>query len=81
MIESRVSKFELRGTVNLHLHGTVYIYIYICTKISNMNLHIVGKLRCGITKLNTKLTHGTETENKGETLGVDYQKKLKGNKS
>ena len=24
MIEDRVSKFELRGTVNLHLHGTVY---------------------------------------------------------
>ena len=23
MIEDRVSKFELRGTVNLHLHGTV----------------------------------------------------------
>ena len=24
MIEDRVSKFELRGTVNLHLHGTVF---------------------------------------------------------
>jgi len=23
-IEDRVSKFELRGTVNLHLHGTVH---------------------------------------------------------
>ena len=60
---------------------TISIYIYIYTKISNMNLHIVGKLRCGITTLKTKLTHGTETENKGEKLGVDYQKKLKGNKS
>ena len=26
MIEDRVSKFELRGTVNLHLHGTVYVH-------------------------------------------------------
>ena len=57
------------------------MHVAAVTKISNMNLHIVGKLRCGITTLNTKLTHGTETENKGEKLGVDYQKKLKGNKS
>ena len=46
-----------------------------------MNLHIVGKLWCGITTLNTKLTHGIETESKGEKVGVDYQKKVKGNKS
>ena len=46
-----------------------------------MNLHMVGKLRGGITTLNTRLTHGTETENKEGKLGVDYQKKLKGNKS
>ena len=45
-----------------------------------MNLHVVGKLRCGITTLNTRLTRGTETENKGEKLGVDYQKKGEGNK-
>ena len=24
--EDRVTKFEFRGTVNLHLHGTVYVY-------------------------------------------------------
>ena len=66
-------------TISIYIY--TYIYIYIYTKISNMNLHIVGKLRCGITTLKTKLTHGTETENKGEKLGVDYQKKLKGNKS
>ena len=40
-----------------------------------MNLLKAGKLRCGITTLNTRLTHGTETENKGGKLGVDYQKK------
>lgn len=48
-----------------------------------MNLHMVGKLRCAITTLNTRLTHthkkrlthGTETENKGQKLGVDYRQK------
>ena len=54
------------------------ISVYI--QISNMNLHMVGKLRCGIMTLNARLTHGTETENKGEKLGVDYQKRGEGNK-
>ena len=45
-----------------------------------MNLLKAGKLRCGITTLNTRLTHGTETENKGGKLGVDYQKKKKNKK-
>lgn len=35
------------------------------TKISNLHLHMVGKLRRGITTLNIRLTHGTEAENKG----------------
>lgn len=35
------------------------------TKISNMHLHMVGKLRRGIMTLNIRLTHGTEAENKG----------------
>lgn len=35
------------------------------TKISNMHLHMVGKLRRGITTLSTRLTHGTEAENEG----------------
>ena len=38
----------------------------------------MGKLWCGIMTLKTKLTHGTETDNKGENkLGVDYQKRGK----
>ena len=44
-------------------------------QINDMNLHMVGKLRCGITTLNTRLTHGTETENKGQKLSVNYQKR------
>ena len=39
---------------------TISVYI----QISYMNLPIVGKLRCGIMTLNTRLTNGTETENK-----------------
>ena len=35
MIEDRVSKFELRGTVNLHLHGTVYKTIDVTAKVVN----------------------------------------------
>ena len=36
----------------------------IYTRISDMNLHMMGKLQCGIMTPNTKLTHGTKTENK-----------------
>ena len=31
----------------------------------DMNLRMLGKLQCGIMTPNTKLTHGTKTENKG----------------
>ena len=40
-----------------------------------MNLHMVVKLQCAITTLNTRLTHGIETENKGQKLGIDYSQK------
>ena len=30
-IEDRVAKFEFRGTVNLHLHGTVHVHVHIFT--------------------------------------------------
>ena len=40
-----------------------------------MNLHMVGKLRFAITTLNTRLTYETETENKGQKIGVDYRRK------
>ena len=38
-----------------------------------MNLHMLGKLLCAITTLNTRLKHETETENKGQKIGVDYR--------
>ena len=42
-----------------------------------MNLHMLGKLPCAISTLNTRLTHRTETENKGQKIGVDYRQKKK----
>ena len=42
-----------------------------------MNLHMLGKLLCAISTLNTRLTHGTETENKGQKIGVDYRQRKK----
>ena len=42
-------------------------------KVSDINLYMVGKLRYSITTLTTRLTHGTETENKRQKLGVDYK--------
>ena len=36
MIEDRVSKFELRGTVNLHLHGTVNAKILFQNSYQNL---------------------------------------------
>ena len=39
---------------------TISVYI----QISYMNLPIVGKLRCRVTTLNTRLTNGTENEKK-----------------
>ena len=40
-----------------------------------MSLHMLGKLLCAISTLNTRLTHRTETENKGQKIGVDYRQK------
>ena len=40
-----------------------------------MNLHMLGNLLCATSTLNTRLTHGTETENKGQKIGVDYRQK------
>ena len=51
------------GRIASDVSKTISVYI----QISDMNLHMVGKLRCGITTLNTRLTHGTETEQRGKT--------------
>ena len=64
------------GRTASDISKTISVYI----QISDMNLHMVGKLRCGITTLNARLTHGTETENKGQKLGVDHHKRGEGNK-
>ena len=48
-------------------------------EISDMNLHMLGKLLCAITTLNTRITHETETENKGQKISVDYTQRKKQN--